>query len=126
MESPLCRTHVWFLGHYNCMGKLIREAVLCFVLLLWLCDSANAILSPKGVNFEGKKEKFFSSCYFPQLCRNWRYLNWVYLSVVQALMGIKASLRDPHGVLDNWDADAVDPCSWTMVTCSSDNLVIGL
>ncbi|PIN08097.1 Serine/threonine protein kinase [Handroanthus impetiginosus] len=41
-------------------------------------------------------------------------------------MGIKAGLRDPHGVLDNWDADSVDPCSWTMITCSSDSLVIGL
>lgn len=45
---------------------------------------------------------------------------------VQALIGIKASLKDPHGVLQNWDKDSVDPCSWTMVTCSSDNLVIGL
>ncbi|KAF2282754.1 hypothetical protein GH714_043163 [Hevea brasiliensis] len=45
---------------------------------------------------------------------------------VQALMGIKASLHDPHGVLDNWDGDAVDPCSWTMVTCSPESLVIGL
>ncbi|KAM7268046.1 hypothetical protein ACFE04_010212 [Oxalis oulophora] len=58
---------------------------------------ANCMLSPKGVNFE-----------------------------VQALIGIKASLHDPHGVLENWDSDAVDPCSWTMVTCSSDSLVIGL
>lgn len=45
---------------------------------------------------------------------------------VQALMGIKASLKDPHGVLDNWDIDSVDPCSWTMVTCSPESLVIGL
>lgn len=45
---------------------------------------------------------------------------------VQALMGIKETLEDPHGVLGNWDYDAVDPCSWTMVTCSSDSLVIGL
>ncbi|GMH31208.1 hypothetical protein Nepgr_033051 [Nepenthes gracilis] len=45
---------------------------------------------------------------------------------VQALMDIKASLVDPHGVLDNWDTDAVDPCSWAMVTCSPDTLVIGL
>ena len=45
---------------------------------------------------------------------------------VQALMGLKASLIDPHGVLDNWDGDAVDPCSWTMVTCSQENLVIAL
>ncbi|KAI7993867.1 Protein NSP-INTERACTING KINASE 1 [Camellia lanceoleosa] len=55
--------------------------------------SANGMLSPKGVNFE-----------------------------VQTLMGIKASLVDLHGVLDNWDGDLVDPCSWAMVTCSSKNL----
>ncbi|CAL5407823.1 unnamed protein product [Camellia sinensis] len=59
--------------------------------------SANVMLSPKGVNFE-----------------------------VQALMGIRASLVDPHGVLDNWDGDSVDPCSWAMVACSVENLVIGL
>ncbi|KAF5748889.1 putative BRASSINOSTEROID INSENSITIVE 1-associated receptor kinase 1 precursor [Tripterygium wilfordii] len=74
-----------------------REIVFCFLTLLWFWDSANGLLSPKGVNFE-----------------------------VQALMGIKASLHDPHGVLDNWDGDAVDPCSWTMVTCSPESLVIGL
>lgn len=45
---------------------------------------------------------------------------------VQALMGVKHSLHDPHGVLENWDEDAVDPCSWTMVTCSPESLVIGL
>ncbi|KAI7737745.1 hypothetical protein M8C21_005878 [Ambrosia artemisiifolia] len=66
-------------------------------MFLWFWVCSNALLSPKGVNFE-----------------------------VQALMGIKASLLDPHNVLENWDADAVDPCSWTMVTCSSESLVIGL
>ena len=45
---------------------------------------------------------------------------------VQALMGIRESLEDPLGVLKNWDTNSVDPCSWTMVTCSPDNLVIGL
>ncbi|OVA12765.1 Protein kinase domain [Macleaya cordata] len=65
--------------------------------LFWFWNSASGLLSPKGVNFE-----------------------------VQALMGIKASFKDPHGILDNWDGDSVDPCSWTMVTCSSENLVIGL
>lgn len=59
--------------------------------------SASSLLSPKGINFE-----------------------------VQALMSIKASLKDPHGALQNWDKDSVDPCSWTMVTCSSENLVVGL
>ena len=46
--------------------------------------------------------------------------------VVQALIDIKNSLGDPHSVLDNWDETAVDPCSWTMITCSPDGLVIGL
>ena len=41
-------------------------------------------------------------------------------------MGIKNFLVDPHGILDNWDDSAVDPCSWNMVTCSTDGLVIGL
>ncbi|XP_010453748.1 PREDICTED: protein NSP-INTERACTING KINASE 1 isoform X2 [Camelina sativa] len=77
---------------------MMTRSIFCFLgLLLCVLSSVNGLLSPKGVNFE-----------------------------VQALMDIKASLHDPHGVLDNWDRDAVDPCSWTMVTCSSENFVIGL
>ncbi|KAK7271752.1 hypothetical protein RJT34_27913 [Clitoria ternatea] len=79
------------------MGMPRGEAVPCFVALLLFCSSTNALLSPKGVNFE-----------------------------VQALMSLKASLVDPHGILDNWDGDAVDPCSWNMVTCSPESLVISL
>lgn len=45
---------------------------------------------------------------------------------VEALINIRNSLKDPHGALNNWDEDSVDPCSWAMITCSSDNLVIGL
>lgn len=74
-----------------------EEAALCLVAFLWIWNSANGLLSPKGVNFE-----------------------------VQALMRIKDCLHDPHNVLENWDKDAVDPCSWTMVTCSTDSLVVGL
>ncbi|XWS23024.1 hypothetical protein CRYUN_Cryun29cG0085700 [Craigia yunnanensis] len=48
------------------------------------------------------------------------------VSEVLALMGIKSLLVDPHGVLENWDEASPDPCSWTMVTCSSDGLVVGL
>jgi hypothetical protein len=80
------------------MMMMITRSFFCFLgFLCLLCSSVHGLLSPKGVNFE-----------------------------VQALMDIKASLHDPHGVLDNWDRDAVDPCSWTMVTCSSENFVIGL
>ncbi|XWS69554.1 hypothetical protein CRYUN_Cryun04dG0188800 [Craigia yunnanensis] len=41
-------------------------------------------------------------------------------------MVIQKFLVDPYGVLDNWDGTAVDPCSWNMVTCSTDGLVIVL
>lgn len=44
---------------------------------------------------------------------------------VQALMGIKATLKDPHSVL-TWDENAVDPCTWNLITCSPDKLVIGM
>ncbi|KAG2708227.1 hypothetical protein I3760_05G182600 [Carya illinoinensis] len=39
---------------------------------------------------------------------------------VVALMAIKTDLIDPHNVLENWDINSVDPCSWRMVTCSAD------
>lgn len=53
------------------------------------------------------------------------YLFWFFVAV-EALVSIKRGLNDPHGVLNNWDEDSVDPCSWAMITCSSENLVIGL
>lgn len=79
------------------MGIGRNEASLYFLAFLWFLGFADGLLSDKGVNYE-----------------------------VQALMDIKASLHDPHGVLENWDKDAVDPCSWTMVTCSPEGFVIGL
>ncbi|XP_055801536.1 protein NSP-INTERACTING KINASE 2-like [Solanum dulcamara] len=73
------------------------NAVLGYLYLFnFLAYYAHAMLTPAGVNYE-----------------------------VQALMEIKKNLDDPHNVL-NWDGDAVDPCSWNMVTCSSDKFVIGL
>ncbi|KAM3252891.1 protein NSP-INTERACTING KINASE 1 [Capsicum annuum] len=77
--------------------KVIAAAFLYIAAFLALWGSAAGLLSPKGVNFE-----------------------------VQALMAIKTVLKDPHGVLDNWDSTSVDPCSWAMITCSTESLVIGL
>ncbi|XP_068636538.1 protein NSP-INTERACTING KINASE 1-like [Aristolochia californica] len=74
-----------------------EKTIICLVVLFGFWTSTTCLLSPKGVNFE-----------------------------VQALMGIKNMLKDPHNILENWDGDSVDPCSWTMVTCSSESLVIGL
>ncbi|MBA0864345.1 hypothetical protein Goshw_002007 [Gossypium schwendimanii] len=79
------------------MGLRKDKFVLNCVALVCLWSSAFGLLSPKGVNFE-----------------------------VQALMGMKAFLVDPHGALGNWDDTAVDPCSWNMITCSSDGLVTAL
>ncbi|XP_062196841.1 probable LRR receptor-like serine/threonine-protein kinase At2g23950 [Phragmites australis] len=45
---------------------------------------------------------------------------------VEALIAIRQGLVDTHGVLSNWDQDSVDPCSWAMITCSAQNLVISL
>ncbi|KZV15011.1 putative LRR receptor-like serine/threonine-protein kinase [Dorcoceras hygrometricum] len=45
---------------------------------------------------------------------------------VETLIAIRESLDDPHGVLSNWDEDSVDPCSWSMITCNSDNFVTAL
>lgn len=75
----------------------IRELLLLSLVFFFLCNSSLSLLTPDGVNYE-----------------------------VQALMDIKESLRDPHGVLDNWDRNAVDPCSWAMVSCSSEDRVISL
>lgn len=43
---------------------------------------------------------------------------------VEALVKVRSELHDPYGVLKNWDEFSVDPCSWAMITCSSDNKVI--
>ncbi|GFP85466.1 probable LRR receptor-like serine/threonine-protein kinase at2g23950 [Phtheirospermum japonicum] len=45
---------------------------------------------------------------------------------VEALTTIREGLVDPHGALSNWDEDSADPCSWSMITCNSDNLVTAL
>ncbi|KAK9750472.1 hypothetical protein RND81_02G199700 [Saponaria officinalis] len=67
----------------------MREFLIFFWVSFCLFCSSLGLLTPDGVNYE-----------------------------VQALMDIRESLRDPHGVLESWDRNAVDPCSWAMVTCS--------
>ncbi|KAF8114223.1 hypothetical protein N665_0040s0078 [Sinapis alba] len=62
---------------------------LWFLVLAWFLDVSSATLSPTGVNYE-----------------------------VTALVAIKSELNDPYSVLENWDVNSVDPCSWRMVTCT--------
>ncbi|KAG2301616.1 hypothetical protein Bca52824_030267 [Brassica carinata] len=54
------------------------------------------------------------------------YLVVVVCSIALSLIEIKSSLIDPHGVLVNWDNAAVDPCSWNLITCSTDNFVLSI
>ncbi|KAF3591219.1 hypothetical protein DY000_02025210 [Brassica cretica] len=81
--------------------RKVREsyALSCSSLFFFiaLLYSSSAELTDKGVNYE-----------------------------VLALIGIKSSLIDPHGVLMNWDDTAVDPCSWNMISCSADGFVLSL
>ncbi|XP_047310501.1 protein NSP-INTERACTING KINASE 3-like [Impatiens glandulifera] len=69
------------------------------LLVFGLYGFCSATLSPSGINYE-----------------------------VVALVAIKKELDDPYNVLENWDINSVDPCSWRMVTCSLDGFVssIGL
>ncbi|KAE8704946.1 kelch repeat-containing F-box family protein [Hibiscus syriacus] len=66
-------------------------------LFLAMMEISSATLSPAGINYE-----------------------------VVALMTIKSYLNDPYNVLENWDSNSVDPCSWRMVTCSPDGYVSAL
>ncbi|XP_054823219.1 protein NSP-INTERACTING KINASE 1-like [Prosopis cineraria] len=67
------------------------------IIIIFFCTSISGLLSPTGVNIE-----------------------------VQALIGIKSSLKDPNKALHNWDMNEVDPCNWALVSCSSDRSVTTL
>ncbi|XP_057496785.1 protein NSP-INTERACTING KINASE 3-like [Actinidia eriantha] len=79
-----------------------RTGVILWILgllVLTLMGASSSTLSPSGINYE-----------------------------VVALIAIKTDLNDPYNVLENWDINSVDPCSWRMITCSPDGYVsaIGL
>ncbi|ONK66227.1 uncharacterized protein A4U43_C06F5540 [Asparagus officinalis] len=67
---------------------------LFWMVILAFLQLSSATLSPSGINYE-----------------------------VVALMAIKSELNDPYNVLENWDINSVDPCSWRMISCSSDGFV---
>ncbi|KAJ6799320.1 protein NSP-INTERACTING KINASE 3-like [Iris pallida] len=75
-------------------GLLLWMMMVRFVVLLAMVVVSSASLSPSGINYE-----------------------------VVALTAIKNELNDPYNVLENWDINSVDPCSWRMVTCSADGYV---
>ncbi|KAJ6799452.1 protein NSP-INTERACTING KINASE 3-like [Iris pallida] len=87
-------------AHHIMERRSFSTMMVRFVVLLLLAMVvvvvvvSSASLSPSGINYE-----------------------------VVALAAIKNELNDPYNVLENWDINSVDPCSWRMVTCSADGYV---
>ncbi|KAI3710133.1 hypothetical protein L2E82_39907 [Cichorium intybus] len=87
------------------LSESIRDNSMKFVILLValfrvyvsMVSASDSLLSPKGVNYE-----------------------------VAALMSMKNKMIDEYHVLDGWDINSVDPCTWNMVACSSEGFVISL
>lgn len=46
--------------------------------------------------------------------------------LVAALMSVKSKMWDELHVLEGWDINSVDPCTWNMVACSVEGFVISL
>ncbi|KAK8608153.1 hypothetical protein V6N13_023584 [Hibiscus sabdariffa] len=80
-----------------------HHAMWVFLFLLrwvhWVHSVADGdgLLSPKGVNYE-----------------------------VAALMSVKREMIDGRHVMEGWDINSVDPCTWNMVACSAEGFVISL
>ncbi|CAK8560669.1 unnamed protein product [Lathyrus sativus] len=75
---------------------------LVFLIFLWslvsfVVEGTESLLSPKGVNYE-----------------------------VTSLMSMKSKMNDGLHVMDGWDINSVDPCTWNMVACSPEGYVISL
>ncbi|XP_021910661.1 probable LRR receptor-like serine/threonine-protein kinase At5g45780 isoform X1 [Carica papaya] len=77
----------------------MNRALLVSLLLFWIrfVSPSVSLLSPKGVNYE-----------------------------VAALMSMKSKMKDESHVMDGWDINSVDPCTWNMVACSAEGFVVSL
>lgn len=42
---------------------------------------------------------------------------------VTALMAVKSKLKDELHVMEGWDINSVDPCTWNMIACSEEGFV---
>ncbi|CAJ1961948.1 unnamed protein product [Sphenostylis stenocarpa] len=77
--------------------------VIAWLVSLFLCywvlvvEGTDSLLSPKGVNYE-----------------------------VAALMSMKSKMNDEFRVMNGWDINSVDPCTWYMVGCSAEGYVVSL
>ncbi|TKY71857.1 LRR receptor serine/threonine-protein kinase [Spatholobus suberectus] len=91
--------------YLNRIFRFMEDAkVVAWLVSLFLCcwmpmvvEGTDSLLSPKGVNYE-----------------------------VAALMSMKSKMNDDLHVMDGWDINSVDPCTWNMVGCSAEGYVISL
>ena len=42
------------------------------------------------------------------------------------LMAMKIKLKDKLNVMNGWDINSVDTCTWNMVACSTEGFVVSL
>uniref|UniRef100_A0A7C9DKG8 non-specific serine/threonine protein kinase n=1 Tax=Opuntia streptacantha TaxID=393608 RepID=A0A7C9DKG8_OPUST len=76
---------------------MVVVLLVAIFLFIDVAGAADSLLSPNGINYE-----------------------------VAALMSIKNKMRDDYHVLDGWDINSVDPCTWNMVGCSAEGFVTSL
>uniref|UniRef100_A0A9I9CR74 non-specific serine/threonine protein kinase n=1 Tax=Cucumis melo TaxID=3656 RepID=A0A9I9CR74_CUCME len=76
--------------------EVVKVALLLFFFIV-VVSASDSHLSPKGVNYE-----------------------------VAALMSMKSRIKDERRVMQGWDINSVDPCTWNMVACSAEGFVISL
>ncbi|KAL9257837.1 Leucine-rich repeat protein 1-like protein [Drosera capensis] len=61
----------------------------------------------------------------------WAVLMWLIVAIGvvcgnserDALSALRGSLSDPDNVLESWDPNLVNPCTWFHITCNQDNHV---
>ncbi|XP_041026523.1 probable LRR receptor-like serine/threonine-protein kinase At5g45780 [Juglans microcarpa x Juglans regia] len=71
--------------------------LLNFFWMPMIAADTDSLLSPKGVSYE-----------------------------VAALMAVKSKIKDELHVMDGWDINSVDPCTWNMIACSAEGFVVSL
>jgi hypothetical protein len=62
-------------------------------------------------------------------CYDVVFINLVFILIhvlVAALMSMKSKMNDESHVMNGWDINSVDPCTWNMVGCSPEGYVITL
>ncbi|GAV57589.1 Pkinase domain-containing protein/LRRNT_2 domain-containing protein/LRR_8 domain-containing protein, partial [Cephalotus follicularis] len=98
-RKKVAKTHCLILFLFGFKMEHVKLLLFHFFFFFWFHSvlASDSLLSPKGVNFE-----------------------------VAALMALKNKMRDGLHVMDGWDINSVDPCTWNMVGCSAQGFVVSL